>query len=61
MATLFKAGLIQTNVSNEVSENVAFVREQARLARSGGADRRGQLRLIGHRNRARAQRRLAAR
>jgi predicted amidohydrolase len=38
MANLFKAGLIQTNVSNEVSENVAFVREQARLARSAGAD-----------------------
>jgi predicted amidohydrolase len=34
----FKAGLIQTNVSNEVAENVAFVRAQARLARDAGAD-----------------------
>ena len=32
MTTAFKAGLIQTNVSNEMAENVAFVREQARLA-----------------------------
>ena len=38
MATAFKAGLIQTNVSNEMAENVAFVREQARLARAAGAD-----------------------
>ena len=38
MATTFKAGLIQTNVSNEMAENVAFVREQARLARDAGAD-----------------------
>ena len=38
MPTPFKAGLIQTNVSNEMAENVAFVREQARLARSAGAD-----------------------
>ena len=38
MATAFKAGLIQTNVSNEMAENVAFVREQARLARDAGAD-----------------------
>ena len=38
MATAFKAGLIQTNVSNDMAENVAFVREQARLARSAGAD-----------------------
>ena len=38
MATTFKAGLIQTNVSNEMAENVAFVREQARLARAAGAD-----------------------
>src|SRR5258708_19769008 len=38
MATAFKAGLIQTNVSNEMAENVAFVREQARLAREAGAD-----------------------
>ena len=36
--TAFKAGLIQTNVSNEMDENVAFVREQARLARTAGAD-----------------------
>ena len=36
--TVFKAGLIQTNVSNEMAENVAFVREQARLARDAGAD-----------------------
>jgi hypothetical protein len=32
-AGTFKAGLIQTNVSNEMAENVAFVREQTRLAR----------------------------
>ncbi len=38
MATTFKAGLIQTNVSNDMAENVAFVREQARLARDAGAD-----------------------
>ena len=38
MAITFKAGLIQTNVSNEMAENVAFVREQARLARTAGAD-----------------------
>ena len=38
MATTFKAGLIQTNVSNEMAENVAFVREQTRLARDAGAD-----------------------
>ena len=38
MTTTFKAGLIQTNVSNEMAENVAFVREQARLARDAGAD-----------------------
>jgi predicted amidohydrolase len=36
--TTFKAGLIQTNVSNEPAENIAFVREQARLARDAGAD-----------------------
>ena len=36
-APSFKAGLIQTNVSNEMAENVAFVREQARLARAAGA------------------------
>ncbi len=38
MSSAFKAGLIQTNVSNEMAENVAFVREQARLARDAGAD-----------------------
>jgi predicted amidohydrolase len=38
MTSSFKAGLIQTNVSNEMAENVAFVREQARLARDAGAD-----------------------
>ena len=32
MATAFKAGLIQTNVSNDMAENVDFVRGQARLA-----------------------------
>ena len=36
--TAFKAALLQTNVSNEMAENVAFVREQAKLARDGGAD-----------------------
>ena len=36
--TAFKAGLIQTNVSNEMAENVAFVREQAKRARDAGAD-----------------------
>jgi len=36
--TSFKAGLIQTNVSNDMAENVAFVREQARSARAAGAD-----------------------
>ena len=29
----FKAALIQTNVSNEMAENVAFVRAQAAIAR----------------------------
>jgi len=38
MSSTFKAGLIQTNVSNEMADNVAFVREQARLARDAGAD-----------------------
>ena len=38
MTTTFKAGLIQTNVSNEMAENVAFVREQVRLACNAGAD-----------------------
>jgi deaminated glutathione amidase len=36
--TAFKAGLIQTNVSNEMAENVASLREQAKLARDAGAD-----------------------
>jgi deaminated glutathione amidase len=35
--TSFKAGLIQTNVSNEIAENVAFVRGEARRARDAGA------------------------
>jgi predicted amidohydrolase len=35
--TAFKAGLIQTNVSSDMAENVAFVREQARAAREAGA------------------------
>src|SRR5476651_1740832 len=34
----FKVGLVQTNVSNEMAENVAFIREQARRAREAGAD-----------------------
>lgn len=34
----FKAGLIQTNVSNEMAENIAFVREQSKLVRDAGAD-----------------------
>jgi predicted amidohydrolase len=34
----FKVGLIQTNVSNEMAENVAFVRAQVRQARDAGAD-----------------------
>ncbi len=38
MSTTSTAGLIQTNVSNEMAENVAFVREQAHLARDAGAD-----------------------
>src|SRR5215475_4740112 len=38
MTSTFKAGLIQTNVSNEPAENIAFVREQTRLARDAGAD-----------------------
>src|SRR3954469_12702907 len=36
--TSFKGGPLQTNVSNEVPENVAFVRAEARLARAAGAD-----------------------
>ncbi|MFI5032406.1 MAG: carbon-nitrogen hydrolase family protein, partial [Reyranellales bacterium] len=36
--TAFKAGLIQTNVSNVMAENVAFVRAQAKAARDAGAD-----------------------
>jgi predicted amidohydrolase len=38
MAGTFKAGLIQTSVSNDMAENITFVREQARLAREAGAD-----------------------
>jgi predicted amidohydrolase len=38
MSTAFRAALIQTNVSNEIDDNVAFVREQAKLAREAGAD-----------------------
>ena len=38
MSTKFTAALIQTNVSNEMAENEAFVRAQARLARDAGAD-----------------------
>ena len=38
MANTFKAGLIQTNVSNDMAENVAFVQAQTRLARDAGAD-----------------------
>ena len=38
MANTFKAGLIQTNVSNDMAENVAFVHDQTRLARDAGAD-----------------------
>ena len=38
MAGTFKAGLIQTSVSNDMAENIAFVCEQARLARRAGAD-----------------------
>jgi predicted amidohydrolase len=38
MPATFRAGLIQTNVSNEMAENVVWVREQAKLARNAGAD-----------------------
>jgi predicted amidohydrolase len=38
MGTTFRAGLIQTNVTSEMAENVAFIREQTRLAREAGAD-----------------------
>ncbi len=38
MSSTFKAGLIQPSVSNEMAENVAFIREQARLVRDAGAD-----------------------
>jgi predicted amidohydrolase len=38
VAQSFKVGLIQTNVSNDMLENVAFVREQAQQARAAGAD-----------------------
>jgi predicted amidohydrolase len=34
----FKAGLIQTNVSNDMAENIAFVRAEVRRARDAGAD-----------------------
>ncbi len=34
----FRAGLIQTNVTSEMAENVAFIREQSRLARDAGVD-----------------------
>ena len=36
--TALKAGLIQTNVSNDMAENVASLREQTKLARDAGAD-----------------------
>jgi len=36
--TAFKAGLIQTNVSNDMAENVASLREQVKRARDAGAD-----------------------
>jgi hypothetical protein len=35
--TSFKAGLIQTNVSNELAENVAFVRGRGTARRDAGA------------------------
>jgi predicted amidohydrolase len=38
MTASFRAGLIQTNVGNDIGENVAFVRAQAKLARDQGAD-----------------------
>ena len=38
MPATFRAGLIQTNVSNEMAENVAWVHEQALLARKAGVD-----------------------
>src|SRR5882757_6169839 len=38
MPATFRAGLIQTNVSNEMAENVAWVREQALLTRAAGVD-----------------------
>jgi predicted amidohydrolase len=37
-AATFKAALVQTNVSNEMAENVAFVRAEAKAARDAGAD-----------------------
>lgn len=36
--TAFKAGLIQTNVSNDMAENVASLRELVKRARDAGAD-----------------------
>ncbi len=38
MGAAFRAGLIQTNVSNDMAENIAFVRDQANLVRTAGAD-----------------------
>jgi predicted amidohydrolase len=38
MSTMFRAGLIQTNVSNDMAENVAFIRGETRRARDAGAD-----------------------
>src|SRR5579864_3387358 len=38
MAVTFRAGLIQTNVSNDMAENAAFVSAEARRARDAGAD-----------------------
>src|SRR5262245_19461154 len=37
MATSFRAGLIQTNVSNDMAENIAFVQTETRVARDRGA------------------------
>ena len=38
MATQLRAGLIQTNVSNVMAENIAFVEAQSRAARAAGAE-----------------------
>jgi len=38
MITTFRAGLIQTNVSDEMAENVVFVTAEAKRARDAGAD-----------------------